>query len=282
MTRRNPLELHEWHSLRREATLVSQLIGVGATAIGQASYASGLGNYYTAFFSLSVGIERLAKLVLVADHILENNGQSPQQAAVKAYGHNLEKLADAAYLVSTKRELKLEYQRPTDAVSVAVFNCLDGFANASKGRYANFSALGNPSYNAADEPVAKWWREVVEPILAKHYRGKRAESGVKTRAQIIDALIGDKTSVLHFDEGENKMSDVATASERTGQTVYAQKYGRFYTLSIARWLMEVFSEMTRTSGYQSGFEALFGHYEFFGTYLNDDSFLLTRKRWPLG
>jgi hypothetical protein len=282
--RRNnsPFDLPEWHALRREATLVSQLVGVGATALGQASYASGLGHYYTAFFGLSVGIERLAKLVLVAEHILANDGNPPQQSAFRAYGHNLVSLADAVHQVSQKRNLKLKYQRPADAISKAVLDCLNSFASASHGRYANFSALGNANFIATDEPVAKWWREVVEPILDKHYRGKRGERGVRARANAIDALIGQVTSVLHFDEVEGTMTDMATASERTGQSAFAQKYGRFYTLSFARWLMDVFTELTMTAGYQPGLEVLFGHYEFFSAFRNDDSFLLTRKRWPLG
>ena len=224
----------------------------------------------------------MAKLVLVADYVLANKGQTPPQTAVKAYGHDLAKLADAVDSVVAKRNLTLNYSRPTDDISIAVIACLNSFASASRGRYANFSALGNPNYDAANEPVAKWWREVVEPILVKHYRGKRAEKGVKARAQVIDALISDFTMVRFFDESEGTMSDVATASERTGQTAYAQKFGRFYTLSIARWMMDVFTELTSTAGYQSGLEVLFGHYEFFSTYRNDDSFLLTRKRWPLG
>jgi hypothetical protein len=35
--------------------------------LGRANYANKFGEYYTAFFGLSIGLERLAKLVLVAD-----------------------------------------------------------------------------------------------------------------------------------------------------------------------------------------------------------------------
>lgn len=158
---------------------------------------------------------------------------------------------------------------------------MDAFADASKGRYANYEVIGNPLFDTKQEPVAKWWREVVEPILTKHYRGKRAEFDVKSRAKTIDALTSGFTLLLHFDESSNTMSDVETASERTGQTKYAQKYGRYYTLAIVRWLACVFTEMTNINGYQNGFEVLFGHYELFNTYRTDDSFLLSRKRWPL-
>lgn len=280
-SRREPIDLPEWHALRREASLVRQLIGAGATALGEASYASGMGHYYTAFFSLSVGIERLAKLVVVADHVLTHRGQLPKQLIFKKFSHDLTSLADEVHRISHSHKLTLRYPRPTDPISGAVLACLAAFADASRGRYANFETIGNPNFNAAEEPIAKWWREVVEPSLENHYRGKSTEARVKVRAQIMNALIGDISQVHYFDESGRTLSDIETASERTGQTEYAQKYGRYYTLTTVRWMMDVFTELTRTAGYQDGFETLFGHYEFFSGFRGDDRFLLTRKRWPL-
>jgi hypothetical protein len=279
--RGDPLTLPEWQALHREATLVSQLIGAGATALGRASYGTGFGDYYAAFFGLSIGIERLAKLILIADHVLDHAGTLPDQKAVKQYGHRLAALIAEADRIAGKHSLESGLSTVDKSLSDSVIRCLDAFADASKGRYANFEAIGNPSFNPADEPVAKWWREVIEPILNKHYRGTSAEARVKARAQAIDAMIGDTSAVLFFDEAGGTMNDTATASERSGQTKWAQKYGRFYTLSIVRRLAEIFTILTQTNGYQDGLEVLFGHYEFFNCYRADDSFLLNRKKWPL-
>lgn len=281
MSRADPFTIPEWKALHREASLVSQILGSGATALGRASYGSGFGEYYTAFFGLSIGIERLAKLILVADYALENNGALPGQAVVRKYGHKLKELITQVGVIATKRGISVPHIGPTHPICSAVVNCLDAFSDASKGRYANFEAIGNPNFNAADEPVNKWWTEVVEPILDKHYRGKRAEDGVKQRAAFVNAMIGDITFVLHTNETGGVMSDLTTASERTGKTKWAQKYGRFYTLSVVRWLAYIFDRMTRTAGYAPGLDSLFGHYEFFQTYRVDDNFLLTRKVWPL-
>jgi hypothetical protein len=280
-SRRDPLALPEWQALHREATLVSQLIGAGATALGRASYASGFGEYYTAFFGLSIGIERLAKLILIANHVLDHAGSLPDQEDVRRYGHKIGLLVSEADRIAAKHNLKLSYPKPNGHIPTAITRCLDAFADASKGRYANFEAIGNPSFNAADEPVAKWWREVIEPILTEHYRGTRAEAGVKANAQIIDAMIGGISSVNFFAESGRIMDNAATASERSGQTKWAQKYGRFYTLSIVRWLSDIFTALTDRNGYKTGFEVLFGHYEFFNTYRVENNFLLNRKNWPL-
>jgi len=280
-SRADPLTLLEWQALHREASLVSQLIGAGITALGRASYGSGFGEYYAAFFGLSVGIERLAKLILVADHALANNGALPDQKTVRSFGHDLKALIDRADQIDKHHNLKLEHEKPQDPICSAVLACLDSFASASKGRYANFEAIGNPAFDPAQEPVNKWWAEVVEPILTKHYRGKLREAVVRSRASAINALMGEHTFVLHTDERGGAIRDLESASERTGQTQWAQKYGRYYTLCIVRWLSNIFNELAHEATYGKGTDALFGHGEFFDTYTVSDKFLLTRKKWPL-
>lgn len=279
--RTDPFTLPEWHALRREASLVSQLIGSGATALGRATHADGFGEYYTAFFGLSIGIERLAKVILIADYAMEHSGALPDQAAVKKFGHKLTVLLEKADQISSRHTLTLEYPKPVDPICWAAVDCLDAFADASRGRYANFEVIGNPAFNPDNEPVNRWWVKVVEPILDKHYRGKSAEAGVRERAEFIDAMAGRVSLVRHVNEQGTMMTDIATASERTGQTTWAQKYGRFYALSVVRWLSNIFDDLVHEAVYRKNIDALFGHSEFFATYRVPDSFLLTRKWWPL-
>ena len=144
MSRADPFNIPEWKALHREASLVSQLIGSGATALGRASCGSGFGDYYTAFFGLSIGIERLAKLILVADHAMDNRGTLPGKTVVRKYGHNIKQLIDMVDQIAKKRKISVPYLAPADPICSAVINCLDAFSDASKGRYANFEVIGNP------------------------------------------------------------------------------------------------------------------------------------------
>jgi hypothetical protein len=278
--RPNPMDMPAWHAMRREASLVSQLIGSGATALGRASYADGLGEYYTAFFGLSIGIERLAKMILVADHAIRHAGALPDQNVVRAFGHKLTPLVEAADTIAATRQLQLEYARPIDPICNAVVDCLTSFADASQGRYANFEAIGNPAFNPVHEPVERWWTNVVQPALTKHYRGRAAEARVRRNAEIVAQIVGGSATVLYTDERGRAMTDIATASERTGQTEQARKYGRYYTLQVVRWLADVFTELTHPAGYSDEHAVLFGHYEYLVAYRNPNNFLLTRKRWP--
>ena len=105
----NPWDIAEWHALGREAVLVRHLVGSGVTALGRANYADKTGEYYTAFFGLSVGLERLAKLILVAEYAMSHEGQMPDESLVRKFGQRLGDLLDAADAVAQKQGLKLDY-----------------------------------------------------------------------------------------------------------------------------------------------------------------------------
>jgi hypothetical protein len=277
---KDPGDYPGWHAIQREAALVRQLIGSGVTALGRASYANKTGEYYTAFFGLSVGLERLAKLILVADYAVSNHGRMPDEKVVRKFGHKLVELENAADAIAKRHNLKLEYSRPTSPISAKIVECLDSFADASRGRYANFASLGDP--NLSDkEPIRKWWGEVAELILHEHYYGKAIQRQVEYRAKVIDELVGSVSFVLYTDESGDQMQSMTSASTRSGQASVVQRYGRFYVLTTVRWLSEIFSVLSRSASDDRGIHALYGVWEFFGGYRVEDQVLRTRKVWPL-
>ena len=279
--RNSPFENKKWQAMARECSLASQLIGSGATALGKASYADGEGNYYVAFFGLSVGIERLAKLILVADYAINNEGDLPKKEQIRKFGHNISDLLKKVNEISLNQKLDISYKRPSCQISTAIITCLDSFADAKKGRYANFEILDPLSANKQYEPVSKWWNDVAEPILQKHYFNKAVEKNVVQNAEIISQLMDEHSLVLYRNENGGIMQDLKTSSIQTGQTKIVQKFGRFYTLQIVRWLASVFIELSRDGEYKHQIDVLFGHYELFYSYSVEDHFLKNRKIWPL-
>ena len=89
-----------------------QLLGSGATSLGRASYGDQMGEYYTAFFGLTIGLERLAKLILVVDHAIKNGGTMPDEKVVRMYGHKLVSLLDASGLHRSQTRPEVEVQPP--------------------------------------------------------------------------------------------------------------------------------------------------------------------------
>jgi len=270
----------DYHPLGREASLVRHLVGSGATALGKANYADQMGEYYTAFFGLSVGLERLSKLILVADYAISSAGKMPEEKEIRKFGHKLIDLAEAVDTIVQKRNLALKYMRPNTRISSRILECLDAFADARRGRYANFASLDDPNLSS-EEPIRKWWDEVAEAVLEQYYYGKSSQKRVETNAAIIDSMISPITMVHHTDESGQHMQDIKSASIRTGQNEIVQKYSRYHALTIVRWLSDVLGTIAHIVCHQHNIGGFFGMDEYFYTYTVDDSFLKTRKIWPL-
>lgn len=268
------------NSIGRETSLACHLIGAGVTALGKANYDDKFGEYYTAFFGLSVGIERLAKLILVANYSILHNGEMPKERIIRGFGHKLLALCNAVESIAKEQCLELQYERPEFPVCKKILDCLDAFADASKGRYANFGSLGEPNLSQ-EEPIAKWWSVVANAILAEHYYGKPVQQKVEKNAELVEQMLGAHSMVLHVDETGQEMSNLKQASVRTGQVDVVQKFGRYYTLLLVRWLADVFSHLSTTAHNQHGVGEFFGVNEYMYTFLVPDSFLKTRKIWPL-
>lgn len=277
---RDPQSMPAWHAISRETMLVRDLLGAGATSLGRAGYGDKLGEYYIAFFGLTLGLERLAKLILVADHAISNGGTMPDEKVVKKYGHELVKLFNAAADIETTHGLTIEYERPTDSISTKIVDVLDAFADARRGRYANFAALGDPNLST-EEPIARWWDDVATSILKSHYEGTPAQAHAEANAVAIDQMMSPFATVLHVNEAGEIMQDVRTASLRTGQATIVQKFGRFYTLRIVRWLSALLSELAEQACHKHQIDAFAGAEEHLRTYRVSDAFLKSRKTWPL-
>ncbi len=271
----DPIDRQDWRSIRRECLLVSQLINAGLNALEKANYKDGEGYYYNAFFNLSIGIERLAKLIWIADYIIENNGQLPSGQAIKNYGHNLTNLLTEVGGIATKHNLELTYSRPDDDISNSIIRCLDSFANAREGRYANLNNLDGSNAENEFEPIKKWWNEVATPILGEHYFGTNFEKKVQ---QDIEQYLKSPTEVAFFifymDELGETINTLQDCWARDGQTEIVQKFDLYYTLRIVRWVADVFFILSRNWGWGLGecskFDALFNHFEHFTMFRSTD------------
>jgi hypothetical protein len=266
-----------WKALARETDLAVQLICSGANEIGRADYASH-GRYASAQFGLSNGLERLGKLILTSDSLLAH-GKPLSNAELRAKGHALSEILDEVEAVQVRRGMTLAYSRPTSDIAGRVIVSLDDFAAAGRGRYANHASLAGDE--SPHEPISGWWKGVCEPVLDKHFRGTSAESRAHQESRSVGRVLSQEGLTLHFHEDGSVVTDLSQASLMTRERAITQKWGRYYSLVHARWLAEVFTDLTRAPGYAPGSEFFFAHYERLATLRVPDEFLQTRKNWPL-
>jgi hypothetical protein len=231
----------EWHALRREAQLAAEQIALGVTALGKANHAE-LG-ITQAFFGLSIGLERLAKLILIADHAINNSGTFPTNDELKNIGHNIADLLDRCAALSNKYRSGKQYcEQPSDPVHHGIVMTLTEFGMLS--RYYNLDLIVGGRAARLPEPVAAWWDRAGRPILARHHSERQRG---KDRAQsIATAKLLGPAYVLHHFEDTTPMSDLETLMMHVGATRIVQKYGRLYVLQLVRWLAYLMSDLSHT------------------------------------
>lgn len=106
----------EWRALQREAQLAAEQIAIGVTTLGKANHAQP-GLYSQAFFGLSIGLERLGKLIIIANHAIDNSGRFPSDNDLRQIGHDLRKILSKCELIAeTLNPARLYAARPTDLI----------------------------------------------------------------------------------------------------------------------------------------------------------------------
>jgi hypothetical protein len=150
----------EHQLLNREAGIAAELIGSGVTLLGRANYAHP-DVYGRAFFSLSIGLERAAKIIYIADFAIEHGGRFPSNVALKNVGHDLNELLSHAETIR-RRSIKEYSERPKTPIHEGIVQTLAEFAMQS--RYYNLDVITG-RHSSAD-PLAAWDRRVIGPSLS--------------------------------------------------------------------------------------------------------------------
>lgn len=213
-----------WRALAREAGLAAEHLAIGITAIGKANYAQEA-YYAQAFFALSVGLERAAKLAFVVDHALQSGGKFPSNKEVKEPKHDLKDLLEKVDNIAARIELARRVGRlPRSATHSAIVDILSDFATNGT-RYYNLDFVTGRRTEV--DPVRQWWERVVVPVIEHHYKPvyrRRHEEN----ARLFESLLAEHALVRHHTEVGQPITSICDASTRTGATEFAAPYVRMY------------------------------------------------------
>lgn len=266
-----------WNAIAREAALAAEHLGNGATILGRANYAHHA-HYGQAFFSLSTGFERAAKLVFVVDHALENAGAFPRSDELRNYGHKLDQLLNRADEIAERRMLT-HIRLPRSEIHTGITTVLTDFANNIT-RYYNLDLVtGDPRTAKRDDPTKAWYNLVVQPVLKKHY-GARQKEKHRSNAELISSLLQPISMIRHTSETGEPLETVFDASLQTGITDFAKPYVRMYVMQLIRFIGRLLGELGYIN-YEVRLETIPHLSEFFAIFNNDDRYFLKRKTWSI-
>ena len=157
--------------LANEASLTSSLLGNGLNALRKANiYNKGL--YYQAFFSLSIGVERLLKIIVITQYRSENDGEFPVDIDLQKIGHNLNKLCEYTGIQFKK-----------DSIHEKIVSFLNDFAR--KSRYYNIDSMIDKNVQYYD-PLYEW-SLIAESILDSSKKRKITKNK-RELAELLDSF----------------------------------------------------------------------------------------------
>ena len=146
-----------YFALMQESLLSESSIYSGLTELKGADMGD-KGRYYSAFFNLAIGIERLLKIILALDHAAMAELQSPKElplpgeAKFREWGHNLLQMHALVCTAAVLFEPTFEDYLSAQPIAKKTLVFLNKFNRTS--RYFNLNALGGDQRGV--DPLAQW------------------------------------------------------------------------------------------------------------------------------
>jgi len=207
--------------MQREAQLSAEQSAHGITVLGRANHAQ-TGYYTQAFFALSIGLERMGKLIFLADYAIRNKGTFPTDKDLRKIGHDIGSLLEKCEEIATSLSQDRDYSvRPNDLIHRGIKDVLSLFG--TKLRYYNLNHLSGADQGQHD-PVALWWEKVATPICSRHYTEKQRKADAADAA-LMENILGESSTIIHSTETGAPINSIQRFFAQAGASIVVQKYG---------------------------------------------------------
>ncbi|UVK87454.1 hypothetical protein LOY52_21730 [Pseudomonas sp. B21-051] len=259
-----------YKTLEQESLVIRSCLATGLTELRNANL-NEKGRYYSAFFQLAIGIERLAKLALILDHMARNSLQAPGQSTVKGYGHDLRILVSKASAVSSLRIL-------LTPLCTKIVSFLSDFAMGM--RYANLDALATG--RTQRDPFSEW-NDILQEVIATKIR-RSTHHRISRASNSLAGLLGSNTMVLASDLAGEPLTLSSFYSEPSVLDT-ASKHLVWEVVTLLGPLRDVVVQLGETvdsiaASRQPPSDRVPYLSEFFDFIWVDRPYVMRKKRWP--
>lgn len=263
---KTPISREKEILLVREAAMASMSLGVGLTHIRKYDFVQA-GYFYSSLYSITTGIERLMKLILIYHYRAENKDKFPNNGQLKNYGHKLFDLFNLSLSINSKFGFNNEEEVfNKDCIYKIIMQFLSDFAVQS--RYYNLDSLtGKQQSN--EEPLKRWNDEVNSIILNRHYKPRKEKL---EQIKAITTMAEDSTFVRFSDDNGHEIGSLKQLYLEGDQVTMKQKYSMYYIYVIIRFLCNLLASLQHKGRLYPILQ------EFFVVFRNNDrSYVLNKK-----
>ena len=266
-----------WFPLEQEGYLAHACLCNGLTALRRANLGEQKGLFYSAFFELSIGFERMLKLILILDHMDCNDRLLPNSKTIKEFGHKLLCLFDHTKAVAAKRDLVFLDQFEKGSLPIEILEFLDAFAHPD-GRYFNINKLTSDNLQSKANPLEQWGN-IVSRIMRKYATPQeqaRSKMSNKPNAEYADI------SFSMISDLNNKYLDCVPLQLRAMEVDIAAYYAIYALVSLISALRELIDSLCSYLRKSSATDMpdIPDMQEFFYFAWADKQHLKRKKKWP--
>jgi hypothetical protein len=214
--------------LIKECGLTASSIDQGLTSLRKSHFGV-KGLYYQAFFLLSIGIERLLKLIIVVKSLIEKD-EFPKNDELKNYGHNI---IDMFYHITQELCPNDNFINSND-LFVPILRFLSDYAQGS--RYYNLDTLSGRTTSAGD-PLHNWY-EIQQLIKVKHCKFKDFSPYEKELIK----NIANHSSFHYTAENDSPINNAYKYFEEGKYLNKIQGFSVWYFYQIIDYLVKILSD----------------------------------------
>ena len=254
--------------LKREASMASMSLGLGLTFIRRYDFVQ-TGYFYSGLYSVTTGLERVMKLIVIYNHRMLNNDAFPDNAQLRKYSHNLSSMFDHALEIDKQCRFQNDLEPfRKDALYKDIIAFLSDFA--TQARYYNLDLITGKQQQG-DEPLRRWADQINAEIESRHYK-ESTKRNEKIRE--VSSAMEEHTFVMMTDESGNDITSLYQFYTDGDKVTCRQKYSMFYIYTIARFLCNTLASLETKCGFYPSLR------EFFSIFQNSDrSYVLNKKAW---
>ena len=263
--------------LTQEGYLFHSCISNGLTNLRKADI-SRKGMFYSGFFELSIGLERLMKVIVIIDHMARNALRAPNKSTLKQFSHGLTSLFDGLRLIPTMLSLHPLQAVQQNTIDWDILVFLDNFAMGA--RYFNLDKLA--SATGFSDPLLQW-DAIIGRILATDVPTMKRQRAARQASALGPRL--NQLAVTVFTDLSGHDLDAKGMIASIAQHDIAAPYVIYRLVGIATCLADLLSDVTDRARAASATiaknDAIFPYMNDFTAFLRlDRQSIIAKKRWP--
>lgn len=264
--------------INSECQFIQEMIDIGITQIRKADLQQ-KGLYYQSFTCLSVGLERLLKLIIILDTYNDTDTFYTQEQ-LRRLGHKINNLYSKCVSIGNKYGVNKKYSE-NDTIYNSIIDILSEFADTGDNNryyYLNYiSEVNRNEFVLPKDTMCKWYENIDEYIYNSKISAKKKQE-IESHSNLLGHVLNTGTIISFNLENNILINDGISFLLNKNRQLACQKYRVLFVAQIVRYLSNILNKLCDALWRKSNNNIPY-FYDYFRVYRCDDNYLKNKKKF---